>query len=294
MSDDYVVDQIFPSYELHLFGGASGSGKTTLAGQVIEDWRHGKPVFGYKSFPAPFCYIACDRSLRSIQATLRRIGVPYEEWPLLSLVDHGITISTPLQIVKRARELCPAVEVIFLDGIHTLCPGGHINDYGPVQEFLTNCTRICQKEKVTMFGLGHATKVKEGESFLHPRHRFLGSVAWGGFSDTMIIIDQVKPQDPADTTRTVCVLPRNTEGMTLRYEIIDGKFVQITDVGNTLLDRWLLQFKSGDTVSTANIQTEGERLNISRSTITRWIKNSVDLGKLLKTGHGLYSVSFAQ
>jgi len=289
----FVVDQIFPAYEVHLTGGASGSGKTTLEGQLIEDWRQGKPVFGYKSFPAPFCYIACDRSLQSIHATLKRIGVPHDEWPILSLIDHG-NLNTPEQIVAAARRLVSNVEVVWLDGIHSLTPQGQINDYGTVQTFLTCMTRIAQREKLTFKCLGHATKVREGEAFLNPRHRFLGSVAWGGYSDTMVIIDQEKPQDPTDTTRNVYLLPRNAANEMFKYEFVEGRLTMLTDAGQFCLDRWLAGFKAGDLVTTANVLTAGEKAKVSKSTCNRWIKQAIDSGKLLKTGHGVFTVSFPQ
>lgn len=291
-----IIDKIFPAYENHLTGGASGSGKTTLEAQIIEDWRHGKPIFGYKSFPAPFCYVACDRSLQSIQATLRRVEIPYEEWPIISLINHPINMKlAPIpQIILQARKRVPDLSVIWLDGIHSLCPDGKINDYGVVQEFLTEITRICQREKLTFKSLGHATKVKEGEAFLNPRHRFLGSVAWGGYSDTMTIIDQVKPEDPSDTARNVYLLPRNEESQTIKYEIVNGKLVQITEVGDLLLDRWLIQLNAGMVLSTEACQAQAEKLRISRATCTRWIKKMTETGKLQKEGRGTYIVSFTQ
>jgi hypothetical protein len=287
----FIVDQIFPAYEVHLTGGASGSGKTTLEGQMIEDWRQGKPVFGYKSFPAPFCYIACDRSLQSIYTTLHRIGVDPTKWPIISLINVNHVI-TPGTIATVARTLVPDVQVIWLDGIHSLCPD--INSYDEVQKFLTSLTRTCQKESVTIKGLGHATKVREGESFLNPRHRFLGSVAWGGYSDTMVIIDQEKPQDPTDTTRNVYLLPRNAENQMLKYEFMDGRLVMKSDAGDFILDHWLIEMTAGDTISTANVLSQADKAKVSKRTAMRWLKCCQDSGKLLKTGHGIYTVSFPQ
>lgn len=288
---EFIVDQIFPAQEVHLTGGASGSGKTTLEGQMIEDWRQGKPVFGYKSFPAPFCYIACDRSLKSIQATLRRIGVPYQDWPIISLIDHPKIVG-PDHIVTTARKHVSNVEVIWLDGIHSLCP--QINDYDAVQTFLTACTRACQRHNVTIKGLGHATKVREGESFLNPRHRFLGSVAWGGYSDTMVIIDQESPQDPTDTTRNVYLLPRNAENQMLKYEFVEGRLTLRTDASEFVLDRWLTGLTSGTVITTANVLIQAEKAKVSGISAKRWLKRTVDAGKLLKTGHGFYTVCFPQ
>lgn len=289
----FIVDKIFPAYENHLCGGASGSGKTTLEAQFIEDWRHGRPVFGYRSFPAPFCYIACDRSLQSIHATLRRIGIDYKDWPIISLVDTPKAVNVE-QAVLAARAIIPNVEVLWLDGIHSLCPDGKINDYGAVQHFLVAMTRMCQKEGLTFKSLGHATKVKQGEEFLNPRHRFLGSVAWGGYSDTMTIIDQANPEDPADTTRNVYLLPRNAENQVIKYEIVSGRLVPTGDAGEFVMDRWILTYKAGDTITTATIQAFGDKSKVSRATITRWIKANVDKGTLQKCDRGLYSVSFTQ
>lgn len=288
----YMHDKLYPSNEIHITAGPSGSGKTSLEGMYIEDWRKGKPIFGYRTFPAPFCYIACDRSLQSIHATLRRLDLPYKEWPIISLIDHHAT-NIP-QILLLARKLVSDVRVLWIDGIHSICPEGKINDYSTVSNFLTNTTRLCQREDITIRAMGHATKVKKGEEFLNPRHRILGTVAWGGFSDTITLIDQADPENVTDSRRIVQLLPRNEEAQVLKYEIVEGKLVQQTDVSEMLLDRWVLTQTAGLEVTTEQIHAEGTKMNLSRATITRWIRQASDSGKLQKCGRGCYKVTFAQ
>lgn len=293
MSDaasSYIIDTIFPRHEVHLTGGASGSGKTTLEAQLIESWRKGEDVFGYRSYPAPFCYVACDRSLQSIHATLARVGVKFSEWPLISLINTHIQRTIP-SILVEARKLVPDLQVLWLDGIHSLCPKGRINDYDVVSHFLIETTRLCQKEDLTIKSLGHATKVREGEGFLNPRHRFLGSVAWGGYSDTMTLIDQANPEDPADSTRNVYLLPRNEGGQLIEYHFnATGRLVPIATIEELDLDKWFKKLPTGSNLTTSAIHEEGGRCNMSRATIYRWIKRMIEDGQMLRITDGLYQV----
>lgn len=289
---EFVVEGLLPRREIHLIGGPSGSGKTTLALEIIEDWRQGKKVFGYTSYPAPFCYVACDRSAASTARTLERIGLSPETIPIVSLIDANIDEPDFTKVLALARSKVTECRVLLIDAIGVLCPNGKINDYGVVSRFLTRGTRLCNQQDITILGLGHSPKVKKGEAFENPRQRFLGSVAWGGFSDTMIFVEPAEPEDPADPNRKVILLPRNVRGETLDYQFNDdGRLVCTTvEQTNFLLAQWLTKQADGQTFQTAFIVEEAGRKGVSRAVAFRWIKEQVEAGKLGKAGHGIYKV----
>jgi hypothetical protein len=110
----------------------------------------------------------------------------------------------------------------------------------------------------------------------------------------MVIIDQDKPQDPTDTTRNVYLLPRNAENQMLKYEFVEGRLTLKTDAGEFILDRWYTELTAGTTISTANVLSRAELAKVPERSAKRWIGKCVESGKLLKTGHGLYTICFPQ
>lgn len=293
VNDEFLIHQLLPRREIHLLGGPSGSGKTTLLLEIIEDWRQGRKVFGYQSFPAPFCYVGCDRSKASTARTLERIGISPDNIPIASLIDSSMDEPDFPKVLALARSIVPDCRVLFIDAIGVLCPNGKINDYGVVSRFLTRGTRLCAKEDITIIGLGHSPKVKKGEAFENPRQRFLGSVAWGGFSDTMIFVEPVDPEDPADPNRKVILLPRNIRGETLDYQFNDDGRLVCTTVqqSNFIMDTWLAKQAKGAELSTGALVEAGERAQLNKRTVHRWIKDVMENGRLVKAGHGMYKVA---
>jgi hypothetical protein len=290
----YIISPIMPTEEVHLIGGPSGAGKTTFLFQMIEDWAQSQPVLGYESHPRPFLYIPCDRSEASTARTIERIGckVPI---PVFSLVDHNVPCTID-NISKVSREQLKvksdAQIVLFIDAFGTLVPGGKINDYATVGSWLREVNRKCKREHMTIIGLGHSTKTKEGETFNNPRQRFLGSVAWGGFVDTMIFIEPENAEDPTDTSRRIFVLPRNSAELSMRYHFSsNGRLVSSDDECDSfILESKLKTIPAGSEVESSTLQEWGEASGLSRRSVFNWIKQAISDGKLSKVRHGVYSV----
>ena len=224
-----LIDRILPCREIHLIGGASGSSKTTLMFQILHKWQRREEVFGYKSFPVPMAYVACERSMASTQRTIDRCAVELG-CPTISAVDRKWTKDTDTAFDRISAHLLrehPAAKLWYIDGLQALTPGGKNNDYSYVQKFLTSITNVCQEHDITILGSVHATKTKEGERYMNPRQRILGSVAWAGFSETIIILDQIDPEDPA-SRREIQLCPRNAPQGRFDYDLDSNGLVIFT------------------------------------------------------------------
>lgn len=282
---EFLIDGLLPTREVHLIGGPSGAGKTTLILQMLYDWSRGIPVFGKASRPVPYVYVACDRSLQSIRATMDRIQIPHN-FPLISMVDDP-----RFKTFATIREAYPEAKFYFMDGFPSLTPKGKISDYEIVSGFLTGTTRVCQELDISIAGTGHTTKCKEGETFVNPRQRFLGSVAWGGFSDTMMLIEPAEPDNVTDLNRTVMLLPRNGPGELLHYRLNDrGVFVPQEDILAGVLHAWLLSKPLGTRILLVELAEVAEKAKISRVTMFRQIKKMIADGVLVKVSHGTYQL----
>jgi len=284
---EYIIDNIMPAHEIHLLGGPSGAGKTTLVYQMLYEMKIGSPVFGYASHPVPTCYIGCDRSLASGQRTLSRIGVNLH-LPTISLINDGVLFKIDAVVAAALRKV-PDCRLIIIDAIGSLVDDGKLSDYRKVQSLLCDATRECQYKHLTMLGLGHTAKVREGEQFKNPRERFLGSVAWGGFSDTMFCIEPTNPEDPRDPGRKVLVLPRNSASLAFDYAFdATGRLVQTQELDTELtLDVNLLKVASGAELTTATIFAwAGE--GAAKRSVERWIAEAIQQGKLERVRRGIY------
>jgi RecA/RadA recombinase len=289
----YLIDKVLPSEEVHLIAGPSGGGKTTWLLQMIADWQARKPILGYSSNPVPFVYVACDRSEATMLETLERVGCP--DIPLVSLVD-GLGARTLEVAIEKARVINSTAEMLFLDGFATLLPSGDHNNYSSVSNFLIRSTRLCKANGLTMEGVMHTAKVKEKEQYLNSRQRIHGSAAWAAFAETIIVIEPVCPEDPANQERSLYLLPRNAPEAKFSF-ILDsrGRFVEHNidqEVAFAKLDFMLSKLPPGSPFSTAQAHEWADKQEVGRSTAERWVKATIEAGKIERTTRGNYKKLF--
>jgi hypothetical protein len=290
-SHEFLIDAILPTSEVHLIGGPSGAGKTTWLFQMLEDWSNAKPILGYGSNPCPWKYIAADRSMRTTKRTIARTG---------SKVTDDI-VHSMLFNFKYSRNItgilqwCDAIKfrdgLLVIDGIQSLTPQGKINHYDVVAEFLIGIQKLFATRGITIIGTAHSTKVREDEQIKNPRQRILGSVAWGAYSETIILVEPAKEDNPACPERWLSLLPRNAPEIKLRLQFDSaGRLVeQDEDVSNTVLDAKLFSITPGTELTTAMIWTEwAQPANLSRRALERWLTQSIHSGRLERTGKGKY------
>ncbi len=217
----YLIEGILPKHKLNIVAGPSGAGKTTFLFNMIRDWSQGIDVLGHKSNPEPYIYIALDRAADETEARIIAAGLDPELVPHLSILKNGGNLAHVMS------QIPPGPCTVFIDGFARLCPGGKVSDYKVVGDFCSELTEMCEAKQLTIIAVLHATKVKIGEAFTHARHRVLGSVAWGGFSSTLIFIDECEPGKIGDNKRRVEVLPRNAKAEEFWYEVgPNGEFIQ--------------------------------------------------------------------
>src|ERR1700674_4225398 len=176
--DKFIVDDILPANCIHLIGGPSGAGKSRfLFSEIIIPWRAGTDVMGYKSNPAPFAYISCDRPRASVLRTLEAIEIT-PDFPILSVMGRSKTLPTFQSILSSVPK---DTRVLFIEPIQVFAK--RQNDYLSVWEWFQHAYTLCEERQITILGSCHTTKVKEDAQFLHPREKVLGSVAWAACAE---------------------------------------------------------------------------------------------------------------
>lgn len=227
---EHLIDHLMPAREVHLVVGPSGAGKTTWLVTFLNNWSQGASVFGHASHPAPYRYISLDRSKSSVLRTLDRLGVAHDAFPFYD-APPSVTSATALtQIIADAKKKHPETKLFVVEGIATRVPDGKANDYKIVADFLLALRRLCEQLDITILGVAHTTKTKGEDKYENPRQRIAGSVAWGGFSETIIVLEPKDAADPEDNTRELMLLPRNWKEQVFEYAFEDGLLVERSKV----------------------------------------------------------------
>lgn len=309
----YIIDQLFPVGEVHLIAGPSGSGKTTWLFQMLQAWIKGEPVLDYESYPCKWAYIACDRSLNSIRTTMKRVGVEFEKDVYVDSMVDNINLQTMEDVLARMQD--KGVEFLVLEGIGSVVPGGKINDYDIIANFLRGLTRWCTNKRLsyddeepvetrkrTILATTHMPKMKEKEKYELGRDKVIGSTAWGAFSDTIVTIESVLTKQAeleGKDLRQVSVMPRNAKNFMVQY-ILDekGKFVQYSATDGDslmfLLDMFFMQkdVEGLFTREQINAYLKAKEFDTEDAMVvkrlTRWFDKLVSLGYAERTKKGTY------
>lgn len=291
--NDFLIDSILPAREVHLLGGSPGVGKTTFLIQFLDWFRKGEPVFGFRTHPEKggVLYISCDRSPESFKRALDRLRVPHTAFPWLT--DYDIP-SGPLG-VPRAEVMLewvhskhPEVVLVVMDGLSLLVPEGRSGSdggYSSVAKFLRSLRARAAKLGLTVLGTCHANKVKEGESYSNPRDRILGSTAWSGFSDLVLILDPLDPSNPENPVRVLNVLPREAPNQILKFSNEKGVLVPWEGASETeVMDLIQMKFLEFDPEAVWSIKDLHDKIGtISRKSVERWVKSALEAGFIVKT-----------
>jgi hypothetical protein len=217
----YLIDKIVPKHQVHIINGPSGVGKTRWIVWLHSDWKEGKPVLGYESFPVPALYIAKDRNQDSLDLTFKSINAEHT-------IEHKSLLYDKKTKIENLAESFPDYKLFYLDPIVKFMVPCRINDYGAVSDFLSECSEYCQRDKITIYGTCHAPKKKEGQNYENPREWTLGSGAWGGYSETMFSLNGDDLQTP-NSTRYFYVLPRNAREDKYYFRLEDGWVTLVDD-----------------------------------------------------------------
>lgn len=230
----YIIDKVFTGRRVHMLAGPSGVNKTTWLLPTIKDWSEGKDVMGYKSYPAPYMYISCDRPLDGIGEVLERLGL--QDWKIcchsLGSIREKFKLGSTRKLdVKDFTELFPRIKVFFIEGIASLRGSSrNPNDYAENMQYWSEIGHMCEDRDVTIFGVTHCAKAKPGEKYDNPRDQIIGSVGLPASTDTVMIMQFDESKDVTNKGRRLFVLPRNVAPFVMRYRLGEkGGLLPVTE-----------------------------------------------------------------
>lgn len=292
----YLIEGMLPANQVHLLGGPSGGGKTTLAFQMLSAMSKGEPFLGRWTTPVKVAYVSGDRPAESVLETQDRCEVSF---PIFSAVDENLVGEDLLsKIFPRLSAVCGGrPDLIYIDGFTAFVPGGFLNNYAIVAKWLASLQRYARKMKVTIIGACHTTKTKEEEKFTNARQRIAGSVAWAGFSETVLIIEPL--DDEKDKAKRILhILPRNhqEETMFLKFNsegqlVLPEKVAHSETITEFIMDGLLANAKLGDELVYSTLRDMAISKGIGLRTFNRWLAKYVGEGKLVRERKGVYVFS---
>jgi len=289
--NDFLVEDILPAREVNLLAGPSGSGKTTLMIQAFPEFLRGGKFLGKKILaPVQVFYLSCDRSEASFKRSLDAHELSHDSfpWGVDEKIPRGSGGTRLFEIFHWVHEICPDVRLLVIDGFLTLLPEGNPNNNVAVAEFLRLARKLCQKFDLTLLGIVHTPKMREGEDYANPRQRISGGVSWAAFSDLVILVEPEDSRDPENPNRVISVLPRQSAEYQFTLRNVEGKLVDIeaeTNLAN--LETSVENSPEGTIFTTSDLATLAGAA--SRATLFRWIAQATALGLLVKSGRGRYS-----
>lgn len=297
----YLIEDLFPAGQVHLVGGPSGAGKTRLMFQMYKALQTGNDFLGRRVRQTKWAYISGDRPERSVRETMEYMGV---DFPVFSLVDRSLVGKDLLNVVipQLTAFYCYKPDLIYIDGFTGMVPEGKFGDYTVVSQWLASLQRYCASKNVTILGACHTTKTKENETFKDPRQRIAGSVAWAGYSETVVVIDKI-PEKGHENERIISFEPRNKppeyfymtfneDGHLERMETPDNGEHEPSKADLTIPS--VLDLKVGITLDYKACITAVGVLGYSRRTFDRWLSRQVEDGFMSHPKKGIYVVERLQ
>lgn len=307
---------------INILAGASGTGKTALLVQWAVAFRDRGMLLGHQCQPVTdIGVITADRSWVTgwgeraegeIQYGTRRwfelAGWP--DIPHYSLQDDrnfrasrlrkkadrvGILADNLAQLGLRPYGLC------FIDPI-TPYLGGDLNNYDACFSALTEVRALTRDLKLTIIGGGHAGKqtADPRRRYIRPQDRIAGSTALLGYSDTQMYLSAPCELGRDVTHYALDVTGHHAPPMTFTLERQPNGLFSVpvpaslpSDTPQTIpkddLLSWLPEEGEGAKfLDILEIAAQDARLNISRSTLRRWLDQLIDEGLIEKVGHGRY------
>lgn len=285
----FLVDTIWPEHTMHVISGSSGTWKTSFLFTLLREFEQGRPVLGYESHPCPWVYVAFDRDLGETWDTLGTVRYNPDASRIYSVYDNWKHQQNYTGVIQSMPRLLPKGGLMVIDGLQMLYGSGGTNDYNLVANFIRSLRMAAKAHNITLLGLCHNAKAKQGEEYAHPRDKIMGSVAWGATVGTVLALE-----NKTDTDKTLWVCPRLAKEYQLTLSREKNGMIYVRDEDDDtksalVLNTRLMELVEGNEIDRATIMMWALESNISEATADRWLTKQIGKkGRLERVGRGKY------
>lgn len=318
-----IVPGLFDRHSINIIVGNSFSGKTHLALNQLNDYIEGRGFLGYgideitgqalvppvqlaqinclQSYDQAFHAADCFSSLKDQQK------FPIEQLEIEDDASDGmktgmIALEEAFQrLLKRLPQGSPP-ELLYLEDIQSVLNGDRATDQNKTRKLFILLNKFCLRHSITIVATAITPKPTKVETnYLRVTDRIYGAVTWGQVSRTLIGIEYTDLTPRPDTNkptseRRIKIQTRDALERTLYADFDeDGilKLVQKPRVdeaaqNNDKLDAMLELVPAGEIFTRAQFLEWGATLEISESSVDRWIRarSLPEMGFIEKVGQG--------
>ena len=211
-NQEYILDKILPTQNIHLLVGSSGTGKTRWFIDFIYAWWNEHPILGFASHPQKYIYLTCDRTINALALTLKSMEMKFV--PKAAYIEEVIkeyNFDPTCMDIKDVLNvfILQGVKVFFIEGLAWFMKGGqHSKDYSEQMRFWSNLVGFVLENDITIIGTMHQPKMKPTDKYENPRDRVLGSVSIPGTVGTIFLLE-ASEKDEKSPRRTMRILSRD-------------------------------------------------------------------------------------
>lgn len=279
----HLVEGIFAVGSVNLLAGMSGAGKSRFMFQSIEELEKQQAFLTYKILEEVRCkYFAFDRSQEACWDMLNKMQCE-PKCPIVSVFSQTKSFD---DISMPTAEDIGDANFVILDGFD-FAVKGNVIDLRTVGRLLFKCNRLAEELGICILGALGTAKVKGTDGYDSPREKILGSSAWARLAETILIME--KPSDAIDDkSRTLLVLPRNSENVSLgltfnkQGRLIPSVMAEPSTVEYKFLEALPTSFTSREAAEL------GEKNGLRRSIVFETLKKFREQKLVTPTSKGVY------
>jgi hypothetical protein len=292
----YVIDTIFPQHALHLISGGSGTWKTSLLFTLIQRWQAGEDVFGYKSYPSPWFYVSYDRHVIEAWDCLEDIDFKPPEQLIQSGMDNPQKFQPNSSgIIDIMEKQLPQGGLLCIDGFQFIQDYSDKNTpaHQSVWRFVARLMQAARKHNVTILGVAYSPKMKKDEgTFMNPRERVMGTMAWGATCGTIIGMDTMDADSkllsllPRRTKESAYKVTRDDRGKLIFADAEEARIEGAT--GFIAFQMWINDMSDDEIFTRQDALHWGAENSSTDRTVERYIKKAIEESLITPSKRGEY------
>lgn len=289
------ITDFIPRHSLNILCGPPFAAKDKLLRTAVRDylaaghWLGSRAPISDDGEPelARVGFIGPGRSLPS--------EVAYVSWATWD--SRSVAPATLPALYDQFPE--PRPQLLIVDNIQSLMPGGKVNDYCPVMWWGRDLSSWMQAHDVTLIGLAPATKSREEEGGYPPFNRILGSVAWAQIAHTVWLLDlvdrRITAEAMASSIRVLITMTHGPHPTSWVYYDLDSEGWLVPTLGPPAPTEavWRAALAASASAEDSDIKTGqfvawGDSLGVSKATVDRWLADMLDEGRIARIRKGLW------
>jgi len=256
--------------------GASGSNKTTWVMQMINAMATGEPFFDMEPAPLPRThYIALDRRQIELEVKMEKLNLPKNVFTYESFASQLAELDGLKHLLKM--HVPEGTKLLIIDGIGFVV--NRIISQRDVGIVMSHCNKFCEEHDATIVIIHHTAKSKQGQGYVNPREKGLGSGAWVQMAGVAVLLEQTDSTNIEDPGRIAYIMQNSRHGKAISLTVNENGLLEKD--GSKHLD---ILRSLNEEFSVADILIHG----VSQSTAYNYLQEWIEKGFATRLKQGKY------